>query len=717
MLRVRECLACAVAAGILAPAPPARGDLTQEIQQLIADKVEGGETGFLLRRINGPVLAADQATYLFYPASSIKVVEHLHAMLEVEAPGGVDLTSPVIVYDDSDESCLDDHTGHTPTIRTLEDVLRRMMEQSDNQDTNAVQELFGRPAINQTAHDIVGMSADTQLNHKFGCLGPDSDPVNQMPLVDSTLLYERVALGEVFALESTRDDFYDLMLGGGTLKTLLLDMIDDEAAALAMSDSDLDDFKDEIKLAWKPGSYPGGYESLAGWVLLPAHPCSPLSPREYVYGVFFDVFTEKSPNFGTLNVAVEMLRDEARAALEDWQSCESCGAAGAGPCDEAHGDPGCSDSDCCQAVCLVDPLCCDAKFGWDAACVSQAVAICDLGPNHDACSDAGEISNCWLSNFDITSATSDGPTHLPECNWPADLTKDIWYEYTATSTGILTVSVCSDDEPGDPTDPFDLWLGAYSFDGCGPVLSGSLIDCTVGTAACGQGGVMLDIPVTQGQGYKIRIGAGNPSQGTGAIETFCIEPGDNADAPMFLGAFEGTAGFATTDASTDGPAHAACTGAGDDQIHNDVWFLWIAPCTGTLTAQTCGAADFDTRLAVYGVCAAAPPSDANLLGCNDDAASCPGFGSRLSVPVSSGQCYLIRVGGYNGGAGTGALTIACSPPCPADIDGDGAVGIVDFLALLAAWGPNAGHPADLNGDGLVGIVDFLGLLAAWGPCP
>ena len=54
--------------------------------------------------------------------------------------------------------------------------------------------------------------------------------------------------------------------------------------------------------------------------------------------------------------------------------------------------------------------------------------------------------------------------------------------------------------------------------------------------------------------------------------------------------------------------------------------------------------------------------------------------------------------------------------CPADIDGDNTVGINDFLALLAAWGPNPGHPADIDQDGTVGIDDFLTLLAAWGPC-
>ena len=51
--------------------------------------------------------------------------------------------------------------------------------------------------------------------------------------------------------------------------------------------------------------------------------------------------------------------------------------------------------------------------------------------------------------------------------------------------------------------------------------------------------------------------------------------------------------------------------------------------------------------------------------------------------------------------------------CPADFDGDGAVGITDFLFLLVEWGGPAG---DLDGDCTTGITDFLQLLAAWGPC-
>jgi len=54
---------------------------------------------------------------------------------------------------------------------------------------------------------------------------------------------------------------------------------------------------------------------------------------------------------------------------------------------------------------------------------------------------------------------------------------------------------------------------------------------------------------------------------------------------------------------------------------------------------------------------------------------------------------------------------------PADIDGDGIVGVSDFLALLGSWGPcpapPAECPADVNGDGAVDTVDLLELLGAW----
>ena len=54
-----------------------------------------------------------------------------------------------------------------------------------------------------------------------------------------------------------------------------------------------------------------------------------------------------------------------------------------------------------------------------------------------------------------------------------------------------------------------------------------------------------------------------------------------------------------------------------------------------------------------------------------------------------------------------------------DLNGDGSVDVMDFLALLAAWGPcdQPCPPActgDTNGDCAVDVIDFLTLLANWG---
>jgi hypothetical protein len=96
-------------------------------------------------------------------------------------------------------------------------------------------------------------------------------------------------------------------------------------------------------------------------------------------------------------------------------------------------------------------------------------------------------------------------------------------------------------------------------------------------------------------------------------------------------------------------------------------------------------------------CTAAPGVDAAR----------PGFAGTVSL--------------YTGTAGGGTLhgteTGARFPACPGDLDSDGTVSVVDFLALLAAWGPCPCCRGDLDGDGAIGVNDFLILVGSWGPCP
>ena len=102
-----------------------------------------------------------------------------------------------------------------------------------------------------------------------------------------------------------------------------------------------------------------------------------------------------------------------------------------------------------------------------------------------------------------------------------------------------------------------------------------------------------------------------------------------------------------------------------------------------------------------------------------DAAAGDEFGFFVSF---SGD--LVIVGAHfnddNGTSSGSAYIFDGVCPCPADLDGDGAVGVKDLLILLGAWGPCgdcADCPADLDGDCNVGVKDLLVLLGDWGLCP
>jgi len=61
------------------------------------------------------------------------------------------------------------------------------------------------------------------------------------------------------------------------------------------------------------------------------------------------------------------------------------------------------------------------------------------------------------------------------------------------------------------------------------------------------------------------------------------------------------------------------------------------------------------------------------------------------------------------------------PPCPADINADGVVNVLDLIELLLCFGQPANPPcdiADVNGDNTVNVLDLIQLLLAFGQsCP
>ena len=58
------------------------------------------------------------------------------------------------------------------------------------------------------------------------------------------------------------------------------------------------------------------------------------------------------------------------------------------------------------------------------------------------------------------------------------------------------------------------------------------------------------------------------------------------------------------------------------------------------------------------------------------------------------------------------------PPCPADINGDGAIDVLDLIELLLCFGQPVTPPCDtgqdVNGDGAIDVLDLIDLLLAFG---
>ena len=199
------------------------------------------------------------------------------------------------------------------------------------------------------------------------------------------------------------------------------------------------------------------------------------------------------------------------------------------------------------------------------------------------------------------------------------------------------------------------------------------------------------------------------------------EPLDNDDCVTARVVIDGTHAFTTVGGndSSDSYDDGQCSGSYLGDMHADVWFSYAACESGSMSVSTCDLIDFDSDIVVYeGTC-----GNNTQIACNGDGSGCGGYSSETTFNVTTGNDYLIRVGGWSDSSeGTGQLLVegpgACEPPseCPADTNGDGIVNVTDILAVVGAWGESGG-PADVNGDGTVDVTDLLTVVNAWGACP
>ena len=107
--------------------------------------------------------------------------------------------------------------------------------------------------------------------------------------------------------------------------------------------------------------------------------------------------------------------------------------------------------------------------------------------------------------------------------------------------------------------------------------------------------------------------------------------------------------------------------------NNDGWIVWQPTVTGMVSMSLCGAANFDTILAVYRESTSSFCSG-QMLACNDDTPGCAGNTSELQFMAEISRSYLVQVGAFSPSRrGAGTLTITELDAAPANDECSGAI--------------------------------------------
>jgi hypothetical protein len=130
--------------------------------------------------------------------------------------------------------------------------------------------------------------------------------------------------------------------------------------------------------------------------------------------------------------------------------------------------------------------------------------------------------------------------------------------------------------------------------------------------------------------------------------------GDNDDCS---GAFEACPGT-TYSGSTNSATNDGSASCGTSDSSPDVWYSYVPDSNGTATFSLCTGTSYDSVISIHSGC---PGTSANELGCDDD--YCGGGGpSQVTINVTAGNTYYIRVTGWYGSTGQYGLTIT-GPDC------------------------------------------------------
>ncbi len=289
---------------------------------------------------------------------------------------------------------------------------------------------------------------------------------------------------------------------------------------------------------------------------------------------------------------------------------------------------------------LIESASFDALIPFDP--FSATVTVEPVAGNDDCTNSVTIIDG--VTPFSTVNTTTSGPALPGTCDegFGTSFEHDVWYDYTASCTGILTLSTCNDAD-------FDTRLAVYGNNTAScvcPVDNSVLMECNDNATGCTGGTSEVVLPtVTQGICYKLRVGgSGVGQEGIGDITITCVGNDTCGTAPTL--SVPSATGGATLNALPDAGL-PACGAAFDSP---GVWYSIIGT-GGLMTASLCGGASYDSRVTVFeGACGS--------LSCVDNANDTCASQESASWCSTTGVPYKIMVSGVGGQEGVFTLNVS-----------------------------------------------------------
>ncbi len=329
--------------------------------------------------------------------------------------------------------------------------------------------------------------------------------------------------------------------------------------------------------------------------------------------------------------------------------------------------------------------------------VALLALVATMGAVHaqsDNCSTAVSLSGpgpFGVSTVGLTTGAQGQAESICLFFGTTTIASDGWFNWTATATGVATVSLCTGASCSPSGGTVDTKIAAYAGAGCPSAAAIACNDDTCGLLS------QMSFVTTAGSTYALQVGSfpgGCDYNGSITISYSCPRPSNDTcsnAAALTVGSTTTADTTCAMDSDETTLPSTSCPG-----MHADVWYRMDSAAPGTYEFSVCdpGSSASNVELRLYPVSSSGscPTTSTPSPSCSQACGGTGGASASLCVSLATTTSLVLRVGHVGSSFQTGTMQLTVSATCPLSpftkfCRGDGSA-----LILNCPCGNNGGFP-------------------------